>query len=869
MAVTADKVVVELELKDGQYLAKVRKAGDEFAKSQERMGKAAQTTERQIKASSGAISSALTRMAGSIAAAASVGAIIKMGDAYTNLQNRLKAAGLEGQELVKIEGQLYEAANKNGVAVDAVASLYQRASLAQKSLGASNQEIIDLTNGVSAALRVQGVSAAQASGPLLQLGQALGAGTVRAEELNSLLEGTPILIQAAANGSTKFAGDMNKLAAAIRDGEVSSQEFFAALQKGLPAIEKQASALPKTVGQAMQTLNNQLGRYVGQADQSLSATARLAQGIDTLAKNLDTVIPAVTVLAGAFGLRWAASMAAAGIASDGFAVKTWNAASQAIAAEKAKTAAVAVESRTRTMLLNAEVVALQRQVATGRNAQGQFINMAAAQAQLNSSTRALAGSMPAATLATVRNTTAMAVATTGARALGGGLLALAGGPLGAAVLAIGAMTYALVKLTEKGRDYGSANKEATTATNTLKTSVDAYKEAADAAAIATGEGAKQSREAAKAARDQAVAERDAAAALLTKARATIAAINAQALEQAQFDRFNIRGDRPGSVQTVGQDAQYDTAMANAKTLQDQINAANDIIKEADASLSRTVTAAVTATSDGAKGASASAAKAAKDVEGSAKATYEAFQRIEESLLSDAERAARLLAEETKIINDILASGLISQQKAGELRGGVAARDLKIAEKQDLEPLARSAIQPFEDFAKELQREQEHTAGMMARTFTDILASGNIGEAIGNEFKRAAFNGLELIMKQLLMAALPQEAGRGFLGQIFGFGGNRASGGGVKAGSSYTVGENGRETFVPTQNGYIIPNQKNVNGGGAGMGGVVKLVVEEGSMFSARVEQISGPIAVQAATASVSYSSDQMRTQRRRSSQSFR
>ena len=236
-----------------------------------------------------------------------------MADNYTNLQNRLKATGLEGQALIDVQDRLYEAANKNGIAVDAVAQLYQRATLAQKNLGASTDEIISLTNGVAAALRVQGVSAEQASGPLLQLGQALGAGTVRAEELNSLLEGTPILLQAAANGSAKYAGDMNALAAAVRKGEVSSQELFRAMLAGLPAIQAQAEQLPKTVGQAMQILNNQLGRYVGQADQGLSATQRLAAGIEGLANNLDKVIPAIAVLSGALcgepcrrsvGRRW-------------------------------------------------------------------------------------------------------------------------------------------------------------------------------------------------------------------------------------------------------------------------------------------------------------------------------------------------------------------------------------------------------------------------------------------------------------------------------------------------------------------------------------------------------------------------------------
>lgn len=256
------------------------------------------------------LKSSLAGLAPTLAAAFSAQAVIRYADAYTSLQNRLKAAGLEGEALKRVEDQLFEAANRNGVAIDAVAQMYARVSQARQTLGATDAQLIELTNGVTAALRVQGVSAEQASGPLLQLGQALGAGTVRAEELNSLLEGTPVIIQAAARGSREFAGDTAKLAAAIRNGEVSSREFFAALLAGLKQTQEQAADLPATLGQALTTLNNQLGRYIGATDSGLSATQRLAQGIEAVGKNLDKIMPAVAALVALIGLRYTLALTA-------------------------------------------------------------------------------------------------------------------------------------------------------------------------------------------------------------------------------------------------------------------------------------------------------------------------------------------------------------------------------------------------------------------------------------------------------------------------------------------------------------------------------------------------------------------------------
>lgn len=312
MTRTADEVIVTVMVNARQARAEVAAYTQDFERGMGRSSQAVRAHEAQIRASSGAISSLLKGMAAGLAAGFSISAITNMADAYTSLQNRLKAAGLEGRNLAQVEDALFDAANRNGIAVDSVAQLYQRASLSQKALGASQEQLISLTNGVTAALRVQGVSAQEASGPLLQLGQALGAGTVRAEELNSLLEGTPILLQAAAKGSDRFKGDMNALTRAVRDGKVSSQELFQALLKGLPEIERRAASLPKTVGQALQTLNNEIGRYVGQTDKSLSASQRLAQGIEALANNLDRVIPVITTLAVFFGTRWTAALTVAG-----------------------------------------------------------------------------------------------------------------------------------------------------------------------------------------------------------------------------------------------------------------------------------------------------------------------------------------------------------------------------------------------------------------------------------------------------------------------------------------------------------------------------------------------------------------------------
>nr|DAQ73634.1 MAG TPA: Tail tape measure [Caudoviricetes sp.] len=252
------------------------------------------------------------RWAGIVAGAFSVREVTQMADAFTALENRLKVAGLAGADLAGVQNQLFQVASRNGVEIGALGELYGRLALATGELGVSQSDLMRFTEGVSAALRVQGTSSAAASGSLMQLAQAMSAGTVRAEELNSIMEGTPIIAQAAAQGMGVSVGQLRQQVLA---GTVTSQAFFQALMRGFPEIEKQAEGATLTIGQSLTGLRNELIRVVGQTDDTLGASERMSAAITGLAENIDHIIPILAGLAAAWGVGYVASVVAAGTAT--------------------------------------------------------------------------------------------------------------------------------------------------------------------------------------------------------------------------------------------------------------------------------------------------------------------------------------------------------------------------------------------------------------------------------------------------------------------------------------------------------------------------------------------------------------------------
>jgi len=134
----------------------------------------------------------------------------------------------------------------------------------------------------------------------------------------------------------------------------------------------------------------------------------------------------------------------------------------------------------------------------------------------------------------------------------------------------------------------------------------------------------------------------------------------------------------------------------------------------------------------------------------------------------------------------------------------------------------------------------------------ILAAldGNAGEALSSwwrEYITRAMSGILDTLADKVFDALSNSGGGSGIGSAIAsiFGGTRAGGGPVSAGRAYTVGENGPERFVPRTAGRILPDRAPMGGAGQAAAPVVKLIVDEGTMFVARVEQISGPIAIQA------------------------
>lgn len=283
-----------------------------------------------------------TEAVGLTSALVAVKAAIGKADEWTNLNNRLRLVTQGQAQFAAAQADVIRIAGAARQPLGATAELYQRIAMNQEALGLSGRDLARVVETISKTMVISGTSAAGADAALVQLGQAFASGTLRGEELNSVLEQAPALAQAIAKGLNVPIGKLRELGAA---GKLSSQQVINALQSQAGAVDEAFGKMDSTVGQAMTLFNNNLQVMIGRADEATGASKALAAGIGALGSNLEMV--AVAGAAVASGPLLKALLARVAAANAGMAADRAAAAQNLAAAQQ-------LELRTRAAMLDAE-----------------------------------------------------------------------------------------------------------------------------------------------------------------------------------------------------------------------------------------------------------------------------------------------------------------------------------------------------------------------------------------------------------------------------------------------------------------------------------------------------------------------------------
>lgn len=225
--------------------------------------------------------------------------IINTADAYTQVQNRLRVVTDSTQELTGVTQKLFDISQRTRSSFEASAELYSRVALATREMGISAQETLDFTESLNQAVILSGASAQEAQAGLIQLSQGLASGTLRGDELRSVLEQLPVVADVIADSLGVTRGELRQLGT---DGKITADIVIEAFKEAREELEEKFGKTVPTIAQSFQQLRNAVVKTIGEFTTGTGISSLFAQAIKFLADNFETLARAISAAAIAFGI---------------------------------------------------------------------------------------------------------------------------------------------------------------------------------------------------------------------------------------------------------------------------------------------------------------------------------------------------------------------------------------------------------------------------------------------------------------------------------------------------------------------------------------------------------------------------------------
>lgn len=238
----------------------------------------------------------------------------RIADEWAGVEGRvgLVTDGVDDQKRA-LDG-LYAAAQATRQSYTGLAQVFQGIARNRKELELSTEQALKLSETIGTAMTIGGGSAASQEAALVQLSQALGTGTLRGEELNSVMEQAPRLAQAIAEAFGTTVGKLRDLA---KDGKLTSKELAKGLLKQSQNLRKEFETMPLTFSGAWQVLSNALGRQIDKLNRSSGAAKVFYRVTSLVVDNLETIVKYLAWIGSAVVLTKLAYAARAIAASGG------------------------------------------------------------------------------------------------------------------------------------------------------------------------------------------------------------------------------------------------------------------------------------------------------------------------------------------------------------------------------------------------------------------------------------------------------------------------------------------------------------------------------------------------------------------------
>lgn len=210
-------------------------------------------------------------------------AIPVAGDAVKLLGARLESATGSALLAADVLSRLRQTAAATGSSLEDSATAFSSFSVAARSLGASNDQVLALVGGLQKFAVISGTGPQQAAAATLQMSQALASGRFQGDELRSVMENMPQLAEALAKQLGYSTGQLRQLGS---EGKLTADVVFPALLRAVQGVDEKFAAMPSNMQRSMNAAKIALDDVLSALDKAFGFSDAIAKKWDRIAEAL-------------------------------------------------------------------------------------------------------------------------------------------------------------------------------------------------------------------------------------------------------------------------------------------------------------------------------------------------------------------------------------------------------------------------------------------------------------------------------------------------------------------------------------------------------------------------------------------------------
>lgn len=274
----------QYDLVAGQF-DEVSAAAREAAGAQDEFAESA----RGAKTAGSGLLGTLKSLVGGYVGIQGVKALVGLSDTMAQTSARLNMVNSQFGTTLDLNQMIYESAQRSRGAYADTADLVGKLGTLAADSFSTPEELIGFAEQINKQYVLSGTSAQGAQAATLQLTQALSSGTLRGEELNSVLEQAPTIVQSIGDYLGKTTGEIRELAS---EGLITSDIVKEAILRAADETNAIFEEMPLTWSQVWTMMQNT----------AIMALQPVLSGVNWLANNIDIIGPPVVAVAGAFAI---------------------------------------------------------------------------------------------------------------------------------------------------------------------------------------------------------------------------------------------------------------------------------------------------------------------------------------------------------------------------------------------------------------------------------------------------------------------------------------------------------------------------------------------------------------------------------------